>query len=150
MAERIALRAWLTNLGPGSKEVSNAIMTQGLDSISDLAELTVKDVNLLCATARRPGGQIKQLQHDGAGAPNVCVSNPGVKVPARFQMKLKLAVRTARYFASIAQPITAAIMNWPCLRHFLLLKETCANWADPDPLPSLVCTIPIMKMIKLL
>ena len=84
MAERIALCAWLTNLRSGSEELSDTIIAQGLESISDLAELTVEDVHLLCATSRHPGGQIKQLQHDGAGAPNVCVSNPGVEVPARF------------------------------------------------------------------
>ena len=119
MAEQIALHAWLTNLGSGSKEVSDAIMAQGIDLLSALAELTVKDMSLLCATARHPGGQIKQLQHNDAGAPNVRVSNPGVKVPARFQMNVKLTVGAARYFASVAWPITAAIMNWPCLRHFL-------------------------------
>ena len=93
--------------------MSNSIIAQGLDSISDLAELTIEDVNLFCATACRPGRQIEQLQHDGAGAPHVHVSNPGVKVPARFQMNLELDVCAARYFASVAQPITAAIMNWP-------------------------------------
>ena len=65
MAERITLCAWLTNLGSGSEKVSDAIIAQGLDSIADLAELTVDDVSLLCSTARRPGGQIEQRQHDG-------------------------------------------------------------------------------------
>ena len=116
--------------------MSNAIIAQGIKSISDLVELTVEDVNLLCATARHPGGQIEQVQHDGAGAPNIRVINPSVKVLERFQMKLKLATRKLRYFASIARPITAAIMNCPCLRHFLLLKEMCANWSNPDPLPT--------------
>ena len=150
MAERLALRVWLTNLGSGDDQVSDAIIAQGLDSIADLAELTVDDVSLLCSTARRPGGQIEQRQHDGVGAPNIQISNPGVKVPARFQMKLELAVRAARYFASVARPITAVLMNWPCLRHFSSLKEICANWTDPDPLPSLGRSIPIMKMIELI
>ena len=65
-------------------------------------------------------------------------------------MKLKLAVCTAHYFASVAQPITTALMNWPCLRHFSSLKESSANWTDPDPLLLLDGTIPIMKMIKLI
>ena len=86
MAERIALRAWLTNLGSGSEQVSDAIIAQGLDLIVDLAELTFNNVSLLCSTARCPGGKIEQRQHDGDGAPNIQVSNPGVKVPARFQM----------------------------------------------------------------
>ena len=55
MAERLALRVWLTNLGSGDDQVSDAIIAQGLDSIADLAELTVDDVSLLCSTARRPG-----------------------------------------------------------------------------------------------
>ena len=95
MAERISLRAWITNLGSGSKEVSNAIIAQGLDSISDLAEITVEDANLLCATACRPGEQIKQLQHDGDGAPNICMSNPSVKVPARFLLSAQRATLLA-------------------------------------------------------
>ena len=78
MAEQIDLCTWLTNLGSCSKEVSNAIIAKDLDSISDLAQLTVKDVNVLCATAHCPGGQIGQLQHDGAGVPNIFVSNPCV------------------------------------------------------------------------
>ena len=150
MAERLALRVWLTNLGSGDDQVSDAIIAQGLDSIADLAELTVDDISLLCSTARRPGGQIEQRQHDGIGAPNIQISNPGVKVPARFQMKLEIAVRLARYFASVARPITAVLMNWPCLRHFSSLKEICANWTDPDSLPSLGRSIPIMKMIELI
>ena len=84
MAERIALCAWLTNLGSGSKNMSNTIIAQGLNSITDLAELTVKDLSLICSTARCPGGKIGQRQQDGAKAPNVQVSNPNVKVLARF------------------------------------------------------------------
>ena len=96
MAEQIALCAWLTNLGSGSKDVSNTIITQCLGSIADLEELTVEDVSLICSTTRRPGRQIEQQQHDGVRAPNVQVSNPVVKVLARFQMKLELAVCEAR------------------------------------------------------
>ena len=71
MAERIALHAWLTNLGSGSEQVSDTIIAQGLDLTADLAELTVEDVSLLCSTALCPGGHIEQQQHDGAGAPNL-------------------------------------------------------------------------------
>ena len=137
---------WLTQLGSGSDERSEAIARQGLESLQTLSEISSSDIKAICDTARRPGGSITV----GQGADARTLPNPGYAIPGLLQAKLELGVHAAKYYACVGRPIRQTNMAWGYLRHFRDLLTINANWRDPKPLPTIGRSMPIMKLLELI
>ena len=142
--DQISLQVWMVILGCGSNQVAEVIIRQGIDSIAGLAQIDPDDVETLCNSARKPGGMIRL-------APTLPpIPNPGVQVPAMFESRLTLSVIAAKYYLEVDRPITPGVLQYTRTQHFKQLKIINENWKDPEPLPSLSRSIPIMRMIELI
>ena len=131
-AEHIMIQ-WLTQLGSGSNERSEAIARQGLDTLQTLSEISPSDIKTLCETAHRPGGAITV----GTGKNQRTVPHPGHLIPGLLQAKLELGVHATKYYAYVGRPIRQTNMAWGYLRHFCDLVTINANWLDLKPLPTI-------------
>ena len=100
-------RTWLVSFGAVNALNAEAIIAQGIDDISHLRTIKPDDIDVICISARKPGGKIS----NGA-RPSEQVPNPGRPIPALFQQRLKLAVLTARHYDAVGRPIEPSTMSW--------------------------------------
>jgi hypothetical protein len=108
------------------------------DSIADFDE---EDIQSLCASVRRPGGQV--LNQDGT-----VTRNDGVAVPYLVEKRLKLACYAARYSKLVGRPINADSMTWALIRQFEAFKELQEEHNDPKDLPPVSKGLPILKWME--
>ena len=125
-------KTWLVSFGAGNALNSEAIIAQGIDDITHLGSIEPDDIDVICNSARKPGGTIL----NGA-RPLEQVPNPGRPIPALFQKRLKLAVLAARHYEAVGRPIEPSTMSWDRVKHFRHLEEINNNLRDPESLPAL-------------
>ena len=143
MAARINLRNYLvTHLKAGSNDKAEAIIDGGLDSYSTFTDFEEKDVNSFCSTLRRPGGTV---QVQGAE-----VADRGVAITSICEMRLKIAVYAAKYYALVGRPINDQSMAWDRIKNFKTLQTIVKNHKDPSDVPEISKKINIMKAIELI
>lgn len=108
------------------------------ESIADFVE---EDIQSLCASIRRPGGQV--VNPDGS-----VTRNEGVAVPYLIEKRLKLACYAARYNKLVGCPINAESMTWALIRQFEAFKELQDEHSDPKDLPPVSKSLPILKWME--
>jgi hypothetical protein len=91
---------------------------------------------------RRPDGQVVDAQGNHARDSDLAV--PFLVVEKR----LKNACHIARYFKLIGRLIDAASMTWQLISQFEAFKELQDEHTDPDELPPVSKSLPILKWIE--
>ena len=158
-AEIAALRTYLRNvIGLGATtqigaDRANAIIEEGLSSISDLVDLSHENgVKTLCANVRKPSGLIPQ---DGWQAPDPnpqnlqapMVPRTGHSIPTMCEQRLKIAAYGAKLYNSIGRNITTESLNRDRLREFQRHHEMVENHTEPDSLPELSKSFTVQKFL---
>ena len=138
-------KTWLIAFGAGNDQNADAIIRQGLDDITTLSSIEPEDIDIICTSARKPGGTVT----NGGRQPGI-IPNPGQAIPALFQQRLKLAVTAAHHYDAVGRLVEPSIMTWPRVQHFRNLTVINENWRNPEPLPSLSKMTSITKMIELI
>ena len=80
-SSRADTRNWIIALHPVHNDVANALIIQEI-KLNQLGTFEPDDINVMCSTARKPGGTINDPIVPGGGGPVRQVQNPGVTVPA--------------------------------------------------------------------
>ena len=123
MAAAVAFRNYLeTALGFDGNQ-SSAVTDQGFDDPEEFRQLTDSDVDRLCATIRRPGGQV-------AGNPN-----PGVLIGQNHALRLKQLAYYLRYLHAANRPWSAAAATRNVLRtlwEYKLQIDEVIDAGNPD------------------
>ena len=143
-------RNWIKALQPVTNDVANALIAQGIE-LGQLGTFEPDDINVMCSTARKPGGTIDDPTAPGGRGPVRQVQNPGVTVPAILQLKLKVAVTAAQFYDDVGRPITAQIMNWPRIMQFRAYTKAIEEWEDAESLPvhnSEADTIKFLELVR--
>ena len=153
-----AMRTYLrTVIGLGNDpqglERANAIMTEGLDNLADIFELTEDDgIKILCASVRKPAGTMGQ---PGWVAPNPNPNNVvapqvprvGQVIPAICEQRLTMAAYGSTIYELISRPIDPASLNRARLREFKAHRTMVENHNDPESLPEISKSYSIMKYL---
>ena len=107
--EAVTLRAYLKDVihladepQPNTAAKRNAVMEEGLETLSDFAEFDDESIKVLCSSVRKPGGLIGDPMD-----PDSRISNPGYSIPAICEERMKQAAYAAKIYKSISRPITA-------------------------------------------
>ena len=159
MADLAALRTYLRDvIGLGATttigtERANAIIEEGLESISDLVDLSHEDgVKTLCHNVRKPAGSVPQpdwIEPDpnpqNLRAPMIARS--GQSIPSICEQRLTIAAYGAKIYRSIGRQITTASLNRERLREFQRHYEMIKNHTEPDSLPELSKTFTVQKYL---
>jgi hypothetical protein len=138
---RQASNAFLRDqINVSSAEVRDKLIDEGVtfDSIADFDE---DDIQSLCASVRRPGGQVQDANGD-----RVC--NDGIAVPYLVEKRLKLACYAARYYTKVGRPIDASLMTWDFISKFDTFKQLQDEHKDPKDLPPVSKSLPILKWME--
>ena len=99
---------------------------QGLQTLEDFALLDDDAVKTLCATTRKPGGQVP----DGNGGFR---SNFGARIALKSELQLKLATFYLRYCQRVSRPLMHDYVKPNIIYRWKALKEYEDQHSDPDP-----------------
>ena len=147
-AAKADLRNYLrTTIGLGldaaGLERANAIINEGLESITDLNEFDQDTMKTLCSSVRKPGGTITDPND-----PTRVISSPGMNIPSLCENRLCMAAYGAGIYQIMGRvPILPDSLNRIRLRQFNLHRDMIENHAAPEALPELSKTFGIMKII---
>ena len=149
MAAALAeLRTYLrTTIGLGMDAAglgrANAIIDEGLETMTDLAEFDQDTMKTLCSSVRKPGGTITDPND-----PNRVISNPGMNIPSLCENRLCMAAYGAGIYQIVGRiPIMPNSLNRNRLRQLKLHRDMIENHSDPEALPELSKTFGIMKFV---
>ena len=160
MTEITELRAYLKEvigLGRNAEGTAraNAIIGQGIEKISDFADLAEDDdgVNKICNNVRKPSGTVDQpgwvpppFNPQNLTAPQV--PKPGHEIPYLCEHRLKLAAYGAKLYAFVGRDtITADMLTKMRLREFRNHQNVVDNHIDPDSLPEISKTFTLAKFL---
>ena len=87
--KRSQTKNWIMGLHPVSTEVANGLIYQGV-SLSELGGIDPSDIGIICSATRKPGGTIDDPKSARGTDPMPQFQNPGMNVPAIFQLKLSV------------------------------------------------------------
>lgn len=132
-----AMRTALQRLGFSPAASASIVTDQAIESVDELSTLTDKEVENLCKVVRRPGGQVPDPNHAGAGAAPL-VNNPGTPVSLQAENNLKLAAYWLRYRNKASQVTTPVDITKDAVRGIRALRDWEDNHTDPDPPDGLV------------
>ena len=147
-------------IGLATAEQANAVRDEGLATLDDFTSFDDDDIKILCSSVRKPGGLIPDPNAPapavGRGArnqdpvPPAMVANPGFKIPAICESRMKDAAFTAKYYDMIGRRITGDSMSADRIHEFKVLKELQKNHKDPDKLPTISKSFSITKALDAL
>ena len=143
MAATIQLRTYLNNvIGLNNNARANAIIDEGIDSLTALTEFSDDDVTTLCNSVRKPGGTIIV---NGAEVPN-----PGQRIPAICETRLRLAVYGAKIYATVGRGIDANSLSAARLQELRQHKATVKGYDEANAIPAISKSFGIMKVLDIL
>lgn len=129
-------------------------------TLNDFTSFDDEDIKVLCASVRKPGGMIPDPNAAppavGRGARNqnqapvAMVPNPGFKIPAICESRMKDAAFVAKYYEMIGRAITNDSLSADRIHEFKVLKELQKNHKDPDKLPVISKSFSITKALDAL
>ena len=137
---------------------ANAMIAEGLDEVSVLAELYEDDGDLittLCQNVRKPAGTIDDPTWAAPGevaegdpipiAPQV--PKPGLAISAICEQRLVLGAYAASIYAKTGRPLDTAILNRQRLKEFKAHKSAVDNHQEPDSLPDISKSFTVIKFL---
>lgn len=138
---RQASNAFLRDqINVANAELRDKLIDEGV-TFNSIADFDEEDIQSLCASVRRPGGQIEDANGER-------VRNDGIAVPYLVEKRLKLACYAARYYTLVGRPIDASSMTWALISKFEAFKELQDEHKDPDDLPPVSKSLPILKWME--
>jgi len=159
MADLAALRTYLRDIiglgatTPIGQERANAIIEEGLESISDLVDDSHENgIKTLCQNVRKPAGTIPQpnwvepIPNPQNLTPPM-VPRPGQSIPTICERRLVIASYGAKLYRSIGRDITTASLNRERLRELQRHQEMVENHKEPDALPELSKSFTVQKFL---
>ena len=106
----------------------------GFDLLNAFQSFSMKDIDDICATARKPGGLIENLASTRASLlPDI--ANPGVTVPAIVAKRLKLCVYGFKHLASLSRPLNFATLARASLDQYDHMQTIELSHETPPDLP---------------
>ena len=158
MATEAATRTFLKDvIGLGNNDEgtqkANAIISEGLDDLADLHELSEDDgIKRLCSNVRKPLGTIPDPNWtepdpnpDGQTAP--MIPKNGQAIPAICEQRLTIAAYGAKIYNLVRRPVTSAILNRSRLREFKSHRTMVENHNEPENLPEISKSYTVMKFL---
>ena len=106
----------------------------GFDLLNAFQSFSMKDIDDICATARKPGGLIENLASTRA-SPLPDIANPGVTVPAIVTKRLKLCVYGVKHLASLSRPLNFTTLARASLDQYDHRQTIELSHENPPDLP---------------
>lgn len=127
MAHRQAFQNYLANLGfPADLRV--ALVSQGLDNVTDFFGMTDDDIEDLCANIRKPGGVLPNpAVADDPNAEPQFINNPGVAVGRVHQERLKQIAFYYSYVVTVNRTFIVVHATVEELVRLWMFKKNMAN-----------------------
>ncbi len=122
-----------------------AIQNEGLKNLEDLLEFDKEGIKSLCASVRKPGGQIVDPSNAGQ-----MITNPGFNIPAICKKCLQLACFAAKTYNLIGRSLSQDALNRDRLKIFEQHYKLVTEHKDPDKMPGIDKTFGIIKAMDLL
>jgi len=122
-----------------------AIQSEGLNVIDDLVDFDDDEIKILCQSVRKPGGTVQDPND-----PTRTIPDPGFKVPAICEKRLKLAANGARIYRMINRPITQASLDRNRLKLFDQHLRLIEDHSEPEQIPQVSKTFGIMRAMDLI
>ena len=122
MAEAVALRAALRNIGFHQDAATYVVDTQQFNKAKDYAMLTDEEATNICKITRRPGG----LQPNNQ-------PNPGISVSIKAENNLKLMCFYLRYRERTSRPLTANLVTSDTIQKYIGLSRYEHDHEDVSP-----------------
>jgi len=140
MNRQVSIAFLRDQIGVTNAQLRNKLIDEGIayDTIADFVE---EDIQSLCSSVRRPGGQVTDAQGNQ-------VRDAGIAVPFLVEKRLKVACYAARYYKLIGRPINVTSMTWQLISQFEPFKEMQDEHSDPDDLPPVSKSLPILKWME--
>ena len=122
MAQAVALRSALRNIGFSQDASTYIVDTQGFDTAEDYAMLTDDEAMNVCKITRRPGGT------DANGD-----ANAGIMVSLKAENNLKLLCFYFRYRERTSRPLTVNLATQETIRGYAARAHLEDAASDPEP-----------------
>ena len=133
-ANAIVMRAFITNvIGVTDNAVRDAIMDQGLDAMSTLADMDTTELETILKTCRRPGGV-----------------NRGFAVTGMTEIRLKQAIQAASFYDMVGRPVDAATLTRSRIKSMKAFYTIEDEHTDPKEMPAVSKTLPVLKWLEIL
>jgi len=159
-ADLAALRTYLIDaIGLGATtplglERANAIIDEGLESITDLVDLSHEDgVKTLCYNVRKPAGSIPQPdwiepEPNPQNLRELTIPKTGQDIPTICEQRLTIAAYGAKVsYRSINRQISTVSLNRDRLRAFQRHQEMIKNHTESESLPEQSKTFTAQKFL---
>ena len=151
MTDIAAMRVYLRDViglldetGPNPGSRREAVQEEGLSVITDFVDFDDESIKVLCSSIRKPGGTIPDPANNANRIPN-----PGHSIPAICEKRLKQAAYGARLYDSIGRAIENTSLTRNRLKLFQEHRDITDNHKEPEKLPVVSKTFPIMKAMDL-
>lgn len=110
----VALNALLVRMGFSAAAANHFTLVEGVNQLSELAELKDENVERLCKVTRRPGGTIPNPAAGGGGV----VPNPGIPVSMLAEKNLKQLCYYLRYQDRVSRTSVAGTIDLDDVRAY--------------------------------
>lgn len=132
MAAPVALNAMFVRLGfsAAAATILADVDRENLD-MSALTFFDDKGIQTLCATLRKPGGQIPGPAPTGGGAVPM-IPNPGVYVSAIAELNLKATCFMAKHYVRTSRTLEPAMVTMASVHQYTLFKEAEDDYKEPE------------------
>ena len=144
-------------IGLNTEAQAEAVRDEGLVTLGDFSSFDDEGINTLCASVRKPGGLIPDPNNQATSStrrarnqdqiPQVMIANPGFKIPAICENRIKDAAYTAKYYEMIGREISPESLSTRRIQEFKVLKELQKNHKDPNKLPVISKTFSVTKAL---
>ena len=124
-------------IGLSTEAQADAVCEEGLTTLDNFSGFDDERIKIICASVRKPGGLFPDPNAPapvvGRGArnqnqaPHVMIANPGFKIPAICESRMKDAVYTAKYYEMIGMDISRDSLSADRILEFKVLKELRKN-----------------------
>ena len=157
MAANTCRQYLLQVIGLSTEAQADAVRDEGLTTLDDFASFNEEGIKILCASVRKPGGLIPDPNAPAAGGrgrgadpPPPMIANPGFKIPAICESRMKDAAFTAKIYSMIGRVITRDSLSATRIHEYKILRDLLKNHKDPDKLPVLSKTYTVTKALDAL
>jgi hypothetical protein len=132
MAAPVALNAMFVRLG-FSAAAATILADEDQENLSIDALLYFDDkgIQTLCATLRKPGGQIAGPAPAGGGAIPM-IPNPGVYVSTIAELNLKVVCFMAKHYVRTSRTLMPAMVTMAKVQQYAQYKEAEKDYKEPD------------------
>lgn len=157
MAANTCRQYLLQVIGLTTDAQADAVRDQGLTTLDEFASFDEEGIKILCTSIRKHGGLITDPNAPdacgrgrGANPPPPMIANPGFKIPAICESRMKDAAFAAKNYSMIGRAITRDSLSAARIQEYKILRDLLKNHKDPDKLPVVSKTYTVTKALDAL